>query len=235
MEEKVKRGRSYDWIPLWIDKWLMGSTRFELEPGERSVFLDLLVLGAKDDGFIRANTEMGYPREYLARILNVSAELLESSILKCIEHGKIKDLGNGIFFIKNWENYSLSGRHKRRVMSENMDIASESSDARLCLMSKSSSSSPSEDKEEDKILLEFDSFWDAYPVKVSKKDSLNAFRALRKTVSLEDIIKAFNGYMDFLKDKRIKENFEQSPMYPATFLRLERWKEFIDFKYKPSL
>jgi hypothetical protein len=71
----LKRGRSYDWIPLWIDKWLMGSTRFELEAGERSVFIDLMVLGAKDDGFIRANESMGYPHEYLARILNCKSRL----------------------------------------------------------------------------------------------------------------------------------------------------------------
>jgi len=114
----MKRGKSYDWIPLWIDKWLMGSTRFELDPGERSVFLDLLVLAAKDDGFIRANAEMGYPHEYLARILNVSVELLESSFVKCVQYGKLENKGNGIYYIKNWNEYSLSVSHKKRLLSE---------------------------------------------------------------------------------------------------------------------
>lgn len=114
----MKRGKSYDWIPLWIDKWLMGSTRFELDPGERSVFLDLLVLAAKDDGFIRANSEMGYPHEYLARILNVSIELLESSLVKCAQFGKIEEKGSGIYYIKNWKEYSLSVSHKKRLLSE---------------------------------------------------------------------------------------------------------------------
>jgi hypothetical protein len=136
----MKRGKSYEWIPLWIDKWLMGSTRFELEPGERSVFIDLMVLGAKDDGYIRANVSMGYPHEYLARTLNVSAELLDSSIAKCIQHGKIKELKNGVYYVKNWESYSLSQRHKKRVMSQKYDTASRKSDAlSVSVLSKSSS------------------------------------------------------------------------------------------------
>lgn len=111
----MKRGRSYEWLPLWIDKWLMGSTRFELGPGERSVFIDLLVLGAKDDGYIRANEDMGYPHEYLARILNVPIELLEESISKCIEANKVEEIKDGIYHIVNWEEYRLSGGYKRAI------------------------------------------------------------------------------------------------------------------------
>ncbi len=111
----MKRGRSYNWIPLWVDKWLMGSTRFELEPGERGVFLDLLALGARDDGFIRANKDMAYPHEYLSRVLNVPLDLLESTIVSCIKHNKITEKGKGIYFITNWNEYMLSGSYKRAV------------------------------------------------------------------------------------------------------------------------
>lgn len=124
----MKRGKSYGWIPLWIDKWLMGSTRFELEPGERSVFIDLMALGAKDDGYIRANVSTGYPHEYLARSLNISIELLETAISRCAHFGKIKKLKNGIYYVKNWESYKLSQRHKKRVMSENPDMVSQKYD-----------------------------------------------------------------------------------------------------------
>ena len=87
----------------------------------------------------------------------------------------------------------------------------------------------------DIIEKEFSDFWEAYPVKLKKNDAEKAFRALRKKIDLETIVKAFNGYIDFLKDKRLKENFPQTPMYPATFLREERWKDYLDFQYKPSL
>ena len=114
-EDVLKKGKSYDWIPLWIDKWLMGSTRFELDPSERSVFIDLMVLAAKDDGFIRANAGMGYPHEWLSRSLNIPLEVLEKAIEKCIECEKIIDKGKGIYFIANWDSYRLSGSYKRAV------------------------------------------------------------------------------------------------------------------------
>ena len=144
----MKRGKSYEWIPLWIDKWLMGSTRFELDPAERSVFLDLMVLAAKDDGYIRANQSMGYPIEYLARILNVSIELLTSSISKCIKYEKIKDIGNGAYYLVNWESYRLSPRHKKRLMSQNNDIASQKNDPFSVSVSVSKSLFLEEEKKE---------------------------------------------------------------------------------------
>jgi len=111
----MKRGRAYDWIPLWIDKWLMGSTRFELEPAERAVFIDLLVLAAKDDGYVRANDNMPYPLDYLAHTLNITIELLRQTLDKCIKLEKVKDIGGGVYYITNWQNYILSVRHKKRV------------------------------------------------------------------------------------------------------------------------
>lgn len=127
-EHTMKRGRSYDWIPLWIDKWLMGSTRFELDPAERSVFIDFMVMAAKDDGYIRANSEMGYPLEYLSQTLNVPREILLSTIDKCIQFKKLEKKKNGIFYIKNWKPYSLSARHKRRLVSEYPDMMSAKAD-----------------------------------------------------------------------------------------------------------
>lgn len=62
------------WIPLWVDKWLWGSTRIELEPDERSVWVDLMALAAKDDGYIRANVGVPYAHQQLAGMLCVSVE-----------------------------------------------------------------------------------------------------------------------------------------------------------------
>ena len=137
----MKRGKTYDWIPLWIDKWIFGSTRIELEPAERSVWTDFMALAAKDDGFIRANEKTGYLPRQLAGMLCISEKLLQSSIEKFLKFGKIRDEGNTIYRLVNWEEYSLSERHKRRVMSEKSDIASGSADAciSLSLMSKSQS------------------------------------------------------------------------------------------------
>jgi uncharacterized protein YdaU (DUF1376 family) len=96
--------------------------------------------------------------------------------------------------------------------------------------SSSSSSSNSNLKEE-----EFSLFWDSYPIKEGKQDALRAFKALRKTVPLETIARAFNGYMDFLKHERLKNNFDRRPKLAATLLRGDRWKEYLDFKFKAPL
>jgi len=90
-------------------------------------------------------------------------------------------------------------------------------------------------EKDDSLDSEFSDFWEAYPIKEGKADALKAFRALRKTTPLETIAQAFNGYMDFLKHERVKNNFERRPKLAATFLRSDRWKEFIDFKYKAPL
>lgn len=73
------------WIPLYVDSWLFGSVRFELEPDEQATFVDLLALAAKDNGFIRANETMPYPLNSLSGMFNKSVELLERTIIKCLD------------------------------------------------------------------------------------------------------------------------------------------------------
>jgi hypothetical protein len=194
-----------------------------------------MILAAKDDGFIRANADMGYPHEYLARILNVPLELLESTIKKCIEVGKLEALENGIYYVKNWETYSLSQRHKKRLMSQNDDNMTLFDDPRLMYKSKSLSKSKEGGAGGD-IEKEFKDFWKAYPPdKGDNGEARKAFFKLRETESLETIILAYDGYMDYLKDKRIKEHFEQQPMYASTFLHKNKWKRFLTYKSKPPL
>lgn len=111
----MRKRKGMDWLPLWSDKWLLGSTRFELKPDERSVWMDFLVLGSKDDGWIRANSEMGYPHEYLCNALQIPMELLQRSIDKFIKYGKLKIHEKGIYYVINWKEYQLSDRQRRRV------------------------------------------------------------------------------------------------------------------------
>jgi hypothetical protein len=112
----MRRGKIYDWLPLWRNKWLMGSTRWELDPAERGVFIDLLCLAGGDDGFIRANPTTPYPPEYLAHLLNVPLELLQRTVDKCVAVGKLSRLDDGLLYINSWDEYSLDSRRKREVM-----------------------------------------------------------------------------------------------------------------------
>ncbi len=115
------------WIPLYVDKWIFGSTRIELDPAERSVFIDLMAFGAKDNGFIRANEITPYPHKHLAGILNIEVSLLESTLEKCKKFNKITEEVTGIYKLCNWEEYQLSPRYINKVVDkETGEIISES-------------------------------------------------------------------------------------------------------------
>jgi hypothetical protein len=103
------------WIPLWIDSWLYGSTRIELTLEQRAIFVDLLALAGKDEGFIRANVEIPYPIEQLAGLIAVSPDLLSRTIERCIETGKIERLPNGTLRIVNWERFKLTRQYRHRL------------------------------------------------------------------------------------------------------------------------
>uniref|UniRef100_A0A6M3JM83 Putative DNA replication protein n=1 Tax=viral metagenome TaxID=1070528 RepID=A0A6M3JM83_9ZZZZ len=115
MSETEERKVSKMWIPFWVDKWLFGSTRIELAPDERSVWLDLLAIASKNDGYIRANATTPYPESQLAGLLVIEVELLKRTIEKCIKYNKISLTKEGTYFVDNWDKYQLSKRHQRRL------------------------------------------------------------------------------------------------------------------------
>lgn len=121
----MKNKKGDDWMPLWIDKWIFGSTRIELTPDERSVWVDFIALSGKDQGYIRANETTPYQHKQLVGILNIDEELLTRSLAKFIHFGKVKMTEHGTIYLINHQEFELSDRHKRRMMSENEDTASE--------------------------------------------------------------------------------------------------------------
>lgn len=70
---------------------------------------------------------------------------------------------------------------------------------------------------------QFDEFWSIYPRKMSKADAVSAWKALLKNKeSIDDILKATKNYA---KECEGKET--QFVKHPATFLRKERWKDYL--------
>lgn len=108
----------------------------------------------------------------------------------------------------------------------------------------SNTNSNSKQKEEN-LEAEFEEFWSAYREMGSEKQKKNyignkeearkEYKTLRKKQTKEIIVKAIHGYADFLKYQRVVEHFEPKKKYVTTFLRSERWKEHIDFKYEPPM
>lgn len=89
---------------------------------------------------------------------------------------------------------------------------------------------------------EFEDFWKGYKAMGNpedkagnKQDAKKAFKALRKKINKEELLKAFHGESDYLKHERLVNNFDKKKKYASTWLRSDRWQEHEDFRYKARL
>jgi len=101
------------WFPFWVDKWIFGSMRLEFNAEERAVWIDLMALAAKDNGYIRANEVTPYPAQQLAGMLRYPEDLFAKTIEKFVEKDKLRRDKNSILYITNWQKYKLTDSYKR--------------------------------------------------------------------------------------------------------------------------
>ena len=214
-----KRNSDYLWIPLWVDKWLFGSTRIELEPAERAVWIDLLALASKDNGHIRANVGVPYSKEQLAGLLCIPLTLLESTIKKCLtpQINKLNQLDDNSLYIINWQEYQLSKRHKRRFMSpkaDTMDKKAATKSNQIILNNK------------DLCPNSFEQFWLSYPKKQTKKKALQIWLKLKPD---QDLISKILKALEVQKQTNQwqKEKGKYIP-YPTTWLNQARWEDEVE-------
>lgn len=236
------------WFPWWPDKWIFGSIRIECTPAERGIWVDLLSLASKDNGHIRANEETPYPIQQLSGMLIVPEEELKDAIEKFIElkdkegKGKLTRTKTGTLYVTNWDKYQFSDRHKRRIegeMSAESDTMSQKKDA---ILNNNRTNNNKLNNKKGKIDVEFEEFWKFYRSIGNEKNDIGdkqeakkVYKILRQTESKGTIIKASNGYSDYLKHKKLKEGFSQKKKFASTFLRSRRWERFLTFEYTPSL
>lgn len=208
------------WIPLYVDKWIFGSTRIELEPAERSVFVDLMALGAKDSGFIRANEITPYLHQQLAGMLNIPVELLESTIKKCLEFDKLKEPKPGIYCLSNWNEYRLSSDYKYRLETGRRHIPGASVRVKSDTCPKKPGPRVEYSREENTQSGHFEVFWKAYPRKVGKDKALVAWKKLAPP--LDACLKTLEWQTR--QDQWVKDDGKYIP-HPATWLNAGRWKD----------
>ena len=243
-----------NWIKLYVDQCLRGSMMNELDPAERFVWFGFLLLAGDNplDGKICISEDMGYTDEQISAMLKVELGILRSAKRKMVKHEKIRVLDNNVIEIINWEKYQSEYQRQRNYRDEyerklQRKVTSESNNGKL-LIDRDRDRDKERDKEEEKnngrsgplsepeTNTKFEEFWFAYPKvgRHAKKESRVKFGALVKRGELLDFVKGFHGYLDFLKHQKVKNQFDQRPMYAKTFLG-ERWKEFIDFKFEAPL
>jgi len=225
LRRTMKEKQTQMWIPLYVDKWIFGSTRIELEPAERGVFVDLLAWAAKDNGFIRANESTPYHHSQLAGLLNIPVELLESTIDKCLHFAKIEEPTPGIYRLKNWDGYQLSDDYKYRLSTGKRLIPG--------LVRQNSDNCPTnpgpireekrreEKREEEKREhTTFEQFWSAYPKRVGKEAAHKSW--LKHNPPLDLCLKTLEWQKHL--EQWTKDKGQFIPL-PATWINQHRWTD----------
>lgn len=94
------------WVKFWVNECLEGTVRFDFSPAERGVWYDLIMLAGRCrvPGTISANEHTAYPHSYIAGLLNVELELLETTLKKCVDSGRVTEDSEGIH-LTNWPHY----------------------------------------------------------------------------------------------------------------------------------
>jgi len=103
------------WVKMWVNECLEGSIRFDFTAAERGVWYDLILMAGRCriPGIISANEKSPYPHSYIAGILNVDIELLESTLAKCKASGRILESDKGIELV-NWEHYQSEYQRQKK-------------------------------------------------------------------------------------------------------------------------
>lgn len=107
------------WIKLWTQEVIHGTTLKELEPDERAVWFELLCVAGDSiiPGKICISIDCPYTEEQLCKLLNVNSKLLQKAFTTLKKVDKIRANGTGIIEVVNFEKYqgSESEINDRRV------------------------------------------------------------------------------------------------------------------------
>jgi len=90
--------------------------REQLEPDERGVWYDLIILSARCrvPGIIASNETEPMSHRRIAGILNISEELLERTLKKCQEQERISINETGLIIILNWSKYQSEYQRQKQ-------------------------------------------------------------------------------------------------------------------------
>ena len=79
------------WIKLYPSACIDGSIRYQLDADERGVWYDLLNFSAicSNAGMISDRDGRPFPNSFIANRLNIALELLERTLKKCQEEGRV--------------------------------------------------------------------------------------------------------------------------------------------------
>jgi len=216
------------WFPLWVDKWIFGSTRIECTLEERAIWIDFLALASKDNGYIRANETIAYPLELLAGLLFIPLEILKKAVKKFEETGKIRIDQNGSIYVINWKEYQLSNSYKRVIKHRVTKLETNNILLETDSVPHIISKQIIKDKDLSKLNLDFSLFYRNYPKHEAKKKALNIWSKLKPNATLlNTILTALEKQKTYKKILKAKREFCPEWPLPATWLNQERWNDEV--------
>lgn len=107
------------WVKFWVSECIDGSMREQLEPDERGVWYDLIILSARCriPGVISSNETEAMSHKRIAGILNISEALLARTLKKCQEQNRIAFDEKGLIQILNWKKYQSEYQRQKQSTS----------------------------------------------------------------------------------------------------------------------
>ena len=119
----MAKGWRRSWVKFWVNECLDGSIREELTSAERGVWYDLIIYSARcrAPGVISANETQPISRYRLAGILNITEELLNTTIQKCVDSKRLVIDKAGLIRISNWVKYQSESDRVRSYQKRRRD------------------------------------------------------------------------------------------------------------------
>ncbi len=226
------------WVKLWVNEWLDGTTRFELTSSQRLLWVDLLALAGRSrfPGYIYAGTgqgneRVGYPIAYLAGVLQLDETDTNNALKLLALHGHITleetTPEKFVIGIVNWEKYQseyLRQKAYRKVTTKTTSRLPVEVEVEVEGDKKESKeeSTPLAKTARERGLPGFELFWQAYPQKVKKPIAL---RAWLSKVRVDDDWPQVMAGLELWKSCEKWQTEPEFIPYPATFLNGMQWKD----------
>ena len=111
----MRGGYSKTYVKISVTGWLHGSIRWQLEADERGVWADLIAWAGQCrlDGLIADNDRRPFPMDYVATHLNITPELLNRTLDKCVHDGRL-EIRDGAIFLINFKQYQDEYTRQKR-------------------------------------------------------------------------------------------------------------------------
>jgi len=214
------------WVKLWVNEWLDGTSRFELTPQQRLLWIDLLALAGRSRfpgeiyaGLAGNGSKVGYPIAYLAGVLQMD-EVTTNNALKLLkEHCHITLDESApeqyVIGIINWEKYQSEYLRQKTYRKVTTNATS-----RLLV--------EGEGEVEGDVLKpiaqtasQFDVFWNLYPRKVGKKKAT----ALWSKLNGQEQQAVIKGLKLWKQAEQWHRDGGKFVPYASTFLAQRRWED----------